>query len=166
MIAFNSQDKKADLVVNSYVDDIMRLVLKELNIQPLAYNPKNDPTRQQLNEKDSWSDHFSKREWTIGQRVVSNTRKRLNIETQQKSVKKPRRKKDESDEESIKKEEGEDPQEPLTVKKEDEEDEAVDLENLNSIKTDSAINSTNPDDGTSIIVDAVDVTADECKKPR
>jgi hypothetical protein len=143
----------------------MRLVLKELNVQPLAYNPKNDPTRQQLNEKDSWFDHFSKREWTIGQRVVSNTRKRLNIETQQKSVKKPRRKKDESDEETVKKEESEDPEEPLAVKKE-QDDEPVDSENLNSIRTDSGMNSTTPDDGTSIIVDAVDVTADERNRPR
>ena len=55
----------------------MRLVLKNLAISPLVYDSKMDPTRHELAEIDVVSNHFTKKEWTIGQRTVSATRKRL-----------------------------------------------------------------------------------------
>ena len=55
----------------------MKLLLKELNTPFLPYDPKCDPTRQPLSEKEMWQEDFTKREWTIGARAVSTTRKRL-----------------------------------------------------------------------------------------
>ena len=55
----------------------MKLLLKELNTPYLTYDLKCDPTRQQLSEKELWQEEFTKREWTIGARAVSMTRKRL-----------------------------------------------------------------------------------------
>jgi len=95
-------DKKADLVVNTYVDDVMRLLLKELNVTPIPYNAKLDPTKQLMeNPEESFKD-FTRKEWTIGQRAVSSTRKRLNkgqVESDAKKLKpsNPKKKKDEKD---------------------------------------------------------------------
>jgi len=85
-------------VLNTYVDDVMRLILKELEVQPVPYDAEVDPTRQKVAGADLWCDDFTKKEWTIGQRVVSTTRKRLSgsILPITKPVKK-RRKKDEED---------------------------------------------------------------------
>ena len=55
----------------------MKLLLKELDTPYLPYDPKCDPTRQPLSEKEMWQGEFTKREWTIGARAVSTTRKRL-----------------------------------------------------------------------------------------
>lgn len=55
----------------------MKLLLKELNTPYLPYDLKCDPTRQPLSEKELWQEEFTKREWTIGARAVSMTRKRL-----------------------------------------------------------------------------------------
>lgn len=55
----------------------MKLLLKELNTPWLPYDPKCDPTRQPLSEKEIWQEEFTKREWTLGARAVSTTRKRL-----------------------------------------------------------------------------------------
>ena len=94
------QDKKADLVVNTYVDDVMRLLLKELNVPAIPYNPKLDPTKQLLENPEERFKDSTKKEWTIGQRAVSTTRKRLNkgqAEPDSKKLKpsNPRKKKDE-----------------------------------------------------------------------
>ena len=55
----------------------MKLLLKELNTPFLPYDPKCDPTRQPLPVSEIWQEEFTKREWTIGARAVSTTRKRL-----------------------------------------------------------------------------------------
>ena len=86
------QDKKADMVVNTYADDVMRLLVKELNIAVGEYSIKNDPTRQP--GADLWLEHFTKKEWTIGQRVVNATRKRLTESDLRPTIKKPRRSKE------------------------------------------------------------------------
>lgn len=39
-------DKKADLVISTYVDTIMEKVLKRLGIELPAYAEKDDPTKQ------------------------------------------------------------------------------------------------------------------------
>ncbi len=55
----------------------MKLLLKELNTPVLSYDSKFDPTRQTLPVNEIWQEEFTKREWTIGARAVSTTRKRL-----------------------------------------------------------------------------------------
>ncbi|KZS21532.1 NAD-dependent deacetylase sirtuin-6 [Daphnia magna] len=91
-------DKKADLVINTYVDDVMKLLLKELNTPFLPYDPKCDPTRQPLSEKEMWQEEFTKREWTLAPRVVNTTRKRLShLET--KAQPKPKKMKQKHQEE-------------------------------------------------------------------
>lgn len=69
----------------------MRLLLKELNIPWLPYDPKCDPTRQALPLADIWLDEFTKREWTIGPRAVSMARKRL-VTPETKPVARPSKK--------------------------------------------------------------------------
>lgn len=89
---FYFKDKKADLVINTYVDDVMRLLLKELNIKSIEYNPKSDPTRQDLPVSEIWMGDFTKKEWTISQRAVGTTRKRLNVPSAKSEVKSKRKK--------------------------------------------------------------------------
>lgn len=55
----------------------MKLLLKDLSTNCLPYNPECDPTRQSLPPKELWQEDFTLREWTIGPRAVSTTRKRL-----------------------------------------------------------------------------------------
>lgn len=76
-------------MINTYVDDVMKLLLKELDTVCLPYNPEHDPTRQILKTNEHWQDEFTKREWTIGPRSVSTTRKRLSNTEGQSETKKP-----------------------------------------------------------------------------
>ena len=80
-------------MINTYVDDVMRLLLKELNINVLPYNPNLDPTRLPLSNHDAWQEEFTKREWTIGPRAVNSTRKRLADRLETKVKPKPNNKK-------------------------------------------------------------------------
>ena len=57
----------------------MRILLEELNLRCVPYDSKNDPTRQKLSESEMWQECFTKKEWTIGPRAVSTTRKRLAV---------------------------------------------------------------------------------------
>lgn len=66
-------------MINTYVDDVMRLLLKELNIPCPPYNPACDPTRQPLPQSELWQEEFTKKEWTLGPRIVNTTRKRLAV---------------------------------------------------------------------------------------
>ena len=59
-IKITFQDKKADLVINSYVDDVMKLLLKELNLTCLQYDVKYDPTRKALLQSDQWKQEFTR----------------------------------------------------------------------------------------------------------
>lgn len=38
------QDKKADLIINTYVDDVLEKVLKKLGVEIANYDEKMDPT--------------------------------------------------------------------------------------------------------------------------
>lgn len=42
----NFQDKKADLIIQTYVDDVMEGVCKHLGISIPDYSPNIDPTKQ------------------------------------------------------------------------------------------------------------------------
>lgn len=53
-------DKKADLVISSYVDIVMEKVLKRLGVELPEYSQENDPTKQLPCEL----------EWTIPPRLV------------------------------------------------------------------------------------------------
>lgn len=53
-------DKKADLVISTYVDTVMEKVLKRLGVELPAYSEENDPTKQLPCEL----------EWTIPPRLV------------------------------------------------------------------------------------------------
>lgn len=75
----------------------MKLLLKELNTPFLPYDPKCDPTRQPLSEKETWQEEFTKREWTLGPRAVSTTRKRLS-HSEAKAEPKPKKVKEKSQE--------------------------------------------------------------------
>ena len=47
------QDRHADLIINTYVDDVMRRLLELLDIPLLQYRPSDDPmfiTRHRLQE--------------------------------------------------------------------------------------------------------------------
>lgn len=58
-------DKKADLVISTYVDSIMEKVLKRLGIELPKYSVDNDPTKQKICEL----------EWTIGSDVIKHVDK-------------------------------------------------------------------------------------------
>lgn len=96
----------------------MRLLLKDLNINSLPYNPACDPTRQSLSASELWQDEFTKREWTIGPRAVNATRKRLAVRLEHKNENKPKNKKAKASDTNIK-EETEPIDEGVPVKVED-----------------------------------------------
>ena len=102
------QDKKADLVINTYADDVMRLLLEELNIEYRPYNPAHDPTRQPLPATELWQYEFIKKEWTLGPRVVNATRKRLAVNLENGINHAKKAKADAKLEKKLKKEEPED----------------------------------------------------------
>ena len=90
------------MVVNTYVDDVMRLLLKELNVVDVKYNPKLDPTKKVMVDCEERLGDFTKIEWTIGQRAVSTTRKRLSkslpqLEPKPKKTKIKKKNQDEED---------------------------------------------------------------------
>lgn len=41
------QDKKADLIINTYVDDVLELLMANLNLQIPDYSLEEDPTKNQ-----------------------------------------------------------------------------------------------------------------------
>lgn len=45
---FYFKDKKADLIINSYVDGVMQKVMKKLDLEIPAYTADIDPTKNQL----------------------------------------------------------------------------------------------------------------------
>lgn len=64
MVSF--QDKKADLLIHTYVDDIMSLLMAELGLVIPDYNPKLDPSK-----RDPPDTIF---EWTIPESEVKRMR--------------------------------------------------------------------------------------------
>lgn len=58
-------DKKADLVISTYVDTIMEKVLKRLGVELPAYTPDDDPTKA----------IFCELEWTIPAELLKNINK-------------------------------------------------------------------------------------------
>ncbi|XP_037824968.1 NAD-dependent protein deacetylase Sirt6 [Lucilia sericata] len=62
-------DKKADLVINTYVDDILTKVCKRLGIEVPPYDPLEDPTKTP-------NDH--NQEWTIQPQHVKEVEKQYN----------------------------------------------------------------------------------------
>lgn len=88
----------------------MRLLLKELNLTPIPYNKKLDPTKQLPENPDERFKDFTRKEWTIGQRAISTTRKRLNKGQDESDVKKlkpsnPKKKKEDKNCNGVKEEE-------------------------------------------------------------
>lgn len=82
-------DKKADLVIATYVDTIMEKVIKRLGIELPEYSEKNDPTKRPICEM----------EWTIAPKqlreidekykeMLKNTKKRKLDETKNEKLKK------------------------------------------------------------------------------
>lgn len=61
-------DKKADLVISTYVDTIMEKVLKRLGVELPDYTLDKDPTKVK----------FCELEWTIPAEVIKDTDKQLN----------------------------------------------------------------------------------------
>lgn len=59
-------DKKADLVISTYVDTIMEKVLKRLGVELPDYTPDDDPTKAK----------FCELEWTIPAQLLKDTDKR------------------------------------------------------------------------------------------
>lgn len=55
-------NKKADLVISTYVDTIMEKVLKRLGIEIPEYSEENDPTKQEI----------CNLEWSIPESLVKN----------------------------------------------------------------------------------------------
>lgn len=62
------QDKKADLVISTYVDDVLEKVLKRMGIELPEYNVENDPTKQK----------FCELEWTIPSEMIKAMEKVYN----------------------------------------------------------------------------------------
>lgn len=63
------QDKKGNLLIHTYVDDVMTMLMKNLGIKIPKYSPKNDPTRS----LSTLSENFL--EWTISDSVVKKMKK-------------------------------------------------------------------------------------------
>lgn len=89
---FNKQDKKADLVISTYVDDILEKVAKRLGIEIPEYTTDHDPTKQKICEL----------EWTISSDEIKNVEKLFN--EKQKNAKKRKSNKDDEDDDDKKKE--------------------------------------------------------------
>lgn len=63
------QDKKADLIIHTYVDDILTKVCKRLGIEVTPYDETEDPTKTP-------NDH--NQEWTIQPQDVKEVEKQYN----------------------------------------------------------------------------------------
>lgn len=59
------KDKKADLVISTYVDDILEKVLKRLGVELPEYTTDQDPTKQK----------FCELEWTISKDSIKHVEK-------------------------------------------------------------------------------------------
>ena len=46
---FDAQDKKADLCIHTYVDDVMRMLMARLELDIPEYDPVFDPVKQVAN---------------------------------------------------------------------------------------------------------------------
>lgn len=64
-LLFFFQDKKADLVVSTYVDTVLEKVCKSLGVEILEYTEEDDPTKQGLFDQ----------EWTIQTEWVKDVEK-------------------------------------------------------------------------------------------
>lgn len=62
------KDKKADLVISTYVDVILEKVLKRLGVELPAYDTEQDPTKQK----------FCELEWTISKDSIKDLEKLYN----------------------------------------------------------------------------------------
>lgn len=54
-MTFVLQDKKADLLLNTYVDDVMVRVMKKLNLEIPEHSSDTDPTKSRGNSNIDWS---------------------------------------------------------------------------------------------------------------
>ncbi|KAJ8941146.1 hypothetical protein NQ318_004266 [Aromia moschata] len=61
-------DKKADLIINSYVDDVISNVMKKLDLEIPEYSPHIDPTKNQLPDFGV--------EWNISKNDIKEVKKR------------------------------------------------------------------------------------------
>lgn len=66
ILKISLQDKKADLVISTYVDTILERVCEHLGVEIADYSPEKDPTKQ-----DSYA-----LEWTIPSELVKDVEKR------------------------------------------------------------------------------------------
>ncbi|XP_055676909.1 NAD-dependent protein deacetylase Sirt6 [Lutzomyia longipalpis] len=83
-------DKKADLIISTYVDDIMVRVLKKLGLELLEYSPESDPT--------TFEPQFMP-DWTISSDQVKNLEKIYNAKVKERrEMNKKKRPNDKSDE--------------------------------------------------------------------
>lgn len=64
---FFSQDKKADLIVSTYVDTVLEKVCKNLGVEIMDYSTDDDPTK---------GDNGDPQEWTIQPEWVKEVEKR------------------------------------------------------------------------------------------
>ncbi|XP_013115719.2 NAD-dependent protein deacetylase Sirt6 [Stomoxys calcitrans] len=62
-------DKKADLIIHTYVDDILSKVCKRLGLEIPAYNSKEDPTKPSTE---------GNQEWTIQPKAIKELEKQYN----------------------------------------------------------------------------------------
>lgn len=69
LIVFSFQDKKGDLLINTYVDDVLVKVMKKLGLEIPEYTKEMDPTKQ---KDDSL-------EWTIMKAHISEVKKLYNL---------------------------------------------------------------------------------------
>lgn len=65
MLSLIQQDKKAELIVSTYVDAVLEKVCKNLGVEIDEYSPDQDPTKQGI----------SGQEWTIQTVWIKDTEK-------------------------------------------------------------------------------------------
>lgn len=53
--SFLRQDKKADFVIHTYVDDILSKVCKRLGLEIPSYNNDEDPTKTPIEHNQEWT---------------------------------------------------------------------------------------------------------------
>ena len=79
---FPLKDKKADLLIHTYVDDIMIQLMKELNLDLPEFDPQADPSRQSQRELIEWTipDYEVRQMRTLYERNCCKAKKKRKID--------------------------------------------------------------------------------------
>lgn len=86
---FHFQNKKADLLISTYVDKIMTKVMKKLGIEIPDYNREEDPTKDTASESE-WtiqSENIKEIEKIYNAKTKDFSKKRKSIPDERKSIK-------------------------------------------------------------------------------